>query len=272
VRDALLRIAGGLALLGALLMIIGIFSHYAYSDSLFQRDNGLTSYWPAYALIVAVLAIGAGVRTLVPGNGQLIGPGALISIVAAAGWGLLFLINDMNRVYGIASGYWLLLVAHLVLLLAAGVTVPALVLAAGVRFAPLPSSWLGWLVALLGVASAVSLLVYAQKLSTTGFAWSGDASLAPWAWVTLMAVVLPVAAAVAAPRHFAVALLAGWIGGGLALFLYGYYFQTSLGCHGCVDNRPPLVAFGSALLALVVAAVLLAREVRAHDRGESGAS
>jgi hypothetical protein len=274
VRDALLRIAGGLALLGAVLMIIGIFSHYAYSDSLFQRDNGLTSYWPAYALIVAVLAIGAGVRTLVPGDGQLIGPGALIGIVAAAGWGLLFLLNDMNRVYGIATGYWLLLVAHLVLLLAAGLTVPALVLAAGVRFAPRPSGWLAWLVALLGVASAVSLLVFDQKLSSTGFTWSGGASLAPWVWATLMALVLPAAAAVATPRHFAVALLAGWVGGGLALFLYGYYFQTSLGCHGCVDNRPPLLAFGSALLGLLVAAVLSMRvsSPRAHDRGGSGAS
>lgn len=271
--DHLLRVAGGLALLGAVLMVVGLFTNYTYSDSLVERHDSLTSYWPAYALIVAAVATSAGVRTLVPGPGQLIGPGVLIGIVAAAGWGLLFLVNDINQ-GGLARGFWLLLVAHLVLLLGAGLAGAALIRAAGVRLAPRPSGWRGWLVTLLGVAGAVSLLVHAQKLAGNGFTWSGEASLAPWAWATVVALVLPAGAAVAAPRQFSVALLAGWIGGGLALFLYGYYFETSLVHQGYTDHRGPLLAFGSALLGLIVAAVLSMRvsSPRVHDRGGSGAS
>ncbi len=50
-----------------------------------------------YALTVAVLALGAGVCTLIPRTRRLIGPGLLLGLVAASTWGLLFLITDRMR-------------------------------------------------------------------------------------------------------------------------------------------------------------------------------
>jgi hypothetical protein len=75
--------------------------------------------------------------------------------------------------------------------------------------------------------------------------------------MTVMAFVVPACAAVAVPRRFGIALLAGWIGGAAALFSFDYLWDRYRES-GTIDTNP-IVAFGFTLLALVVVAVLFAR-------------
>jgi hypothetical protein len=67
-------------------------------------------------------------------------------------------------------------------------------------------------VAFLGIASAVVLL---SQLLNQDFDFARDS--VPQIWATAMAFVVPASAAVAAPRRFGVALLAGWIGGSASI-------------------------------------------------------
>jgi hypothetical protein len=150
------------------------------------------------------------------------------------------------------AGFWFQFGAHLLLLLAAGLTTAVLVHTTTVRLSPRPPGPVAWLVALLGLAGAAALLVFTPKLSQLGFTWWGKA---PWFCASGMALIVPTAAALAAPRRLAVALLMGWIGGGTAFFLYSYLYVTD----EVDDDRVPLIAFGCTLLALLVTTIWYAR-------------
>ena len=76
-------------------------------------------------------------------------------------------------------------------------------------------------------------------------------------WMTVMALVVPVCSAVAVPRWFGVALLAGWIGGAAA-FLRFHYLWDRYRENGNVGSHP-IITFGFTLVALLVVTVLLAR-------------
>ncbi len=150
-----------------------------------------------------------------------------------------------------------LLVAHLALVLAACLAGLALAGTSEVRLMrPTPQGELAWLVALLGAAGALALLFHDRNLwhpSGLPDRWY----VVPSIWMTVMAFVVPACAAVAVPRRFGIALLAGWIGGAAALFSFDYLwdrYQES----GTIDTNP-IIAFGFTLLALVVVAVLFAR-------------
>jgi hypothetical protein len=67
-------------------------------------------------------------------------------------------------------------------------------------------------------------------------------------WVTVMALVVPTCAAVAVPRLFGVALLAGWIGGGAAIFRFHYLWTRDQ--YGGGTGSGPMIIFGFTLLAL----------------------
>ena len=67
-------------------------------------------------------------------------------------------------------------------------------------------------------------------------------------WVTAMAVLVPATAAVAVPRSFGGALLAGWIGGGAALALAHFIAADPAG-------RGQLVPFAGTLFVLALVAL-----------------
>jgi hypothetical protein len=123
--DPRLMVAGQLAILGAAALVVGLFPAYMYTASLWQgRSDAADMRWYAlYLLTIAPLTVGAGACTLIPGTRRLIGPGLLLGITAASTWGLVFLASDRLRykdVPGIfGDGWWVELVAHLVLLLVA---------------------------------------------------------------------------------------------------------------------------------------------------------
>jgi hypothetical protein len=125
-------------------------------------------------------------------------------------------------------------------------------------------------VALLGAAGAVALLAYCQQVYRQLGGTEGGAELAPSVWAALVAPVVPVGAALLAPRRFGVAVLLGWVGGGTAIFLSSYsVYRRFRGEGSDIDGRP-ILAYGLTLLALLVVTGLLAR-VAQTSRAEPAA-
>jgi hypothetical protein len=208
--DRRLRVAGGLAIVGAVLLVVGLGQPYL-GDFRIASEPELV--W--YALVAAAVALGAGACTLLPRTRRLIGPGILLGTVAASTTVLLGVVIDSLYINGesVWAGFWLELVAHVILVVAACLAGLALARAGEVRVVPRPPQGaLPRLVTLLGVASAVAFL---SQFLEQDFDVAGD--FVPLIWATAMAFVVPASAAVAVPRRFGVALLAGWIGGSASL-------------------------------------------------------
>jgi hypothetical protein len=111
-------------------------------------------------------------------------------------------------------------------------------------------------VALLGAAGALALIFHDRNL------WRIPSPPSHWllvssVWVTVMALVVPACAAVAVPRRFGVALLAGWIGGGAAIFRFHYLWTREQ--YDGKTGSVPIIIFGLTLLALSAVTVLFAR-------------
>jgi hypothetical protein len=262
--DPLLMIAGQLAILGAAASVVGLFQAYQYTASLWQgrSDVAHMRWYALYLLTMAVPILGAGAGTLIPATRRLIGPGLLLGITAASTWSLVYLASDrLNSkdapgMFG-GDGWWVELVAHLVLVLAACLAGLALVRTAQVHLVRRPPrSKVAWLVALLGVAGALALLFHDRSLWNP--TWPPNRwYAAPSIWMTIMAAVVPACAAVAVPRRFGVGLLAGWIAGGAGFF--GFHYTWDRYQESGNIGRTPIITFGFTLLALLIATVLFAR-------------
>jgi len=184
--------------------------------------------------------------------------------VAAAIGGFLGLLADplMQDGYGIAWGIGL--VANLMLVAAAclaGVTL--LRSPGGHRVRPLPVGLLPWAAVLLGAAAAVAMVVFALAVGNVGGGWY----VTQFVWAAAMALVVPAWAARAVDRRFGAALLAGWAAGSLGIAIFHVLLQGYLrnqGSSGAVGSGP-MIAFGLAVLALLVVAVLLGRAAAAGD-------
>jgi TIR domain len=260
--DGRLPVAGQLAIVGAALLVAGLFPNYEWTDSLWvgRGDRADMRWYALYALMLAAVTLVAGICTLIPRTRRLTGPALLLGIAAASIWGVLFLISDRLRYGGgttFGGGWWFQLVAHLALVLAACLAALALARTTEVRLTRRPPRGeLAWLVALFGAAGALALLFNDRNLWHTS--WLPDRwYVVPSIWMTAVALVVPACAGVVVPRRLGIALLAGWIGGASALFSFNYLwdrYQES----GTGDTNP-IIVFGFTLLALVVMAVLFAR-------------
>ena len=262
--DRLGPLAGQLAIVGAALLVVGVFPSYRYGTPL----AGDSPEAVAPTLILAALAATAGACMLVARTARFVGPGLLLGAAPAALSGLLGQVSDAVLEDGFETGFKLLFVGGLVLLLAACLAGFVLARTAEARVRGLPSEPLPWLVAALGAAGAVPLAMFASRLLDLTKGWVA----APVALTALMALVVPACVAVAAPRPFAVALLAGWIGGATAAAVY--YLTAAvleLNKNGYDIGRSLIVIFGATLLALAVAAVLLARAAPASPAARDAA-
>jgi len=257
--DPLGRLAGRITIAGAVLLVASLFPSYQWGTPL----GGVSPEGAWFTLILAALAGIAGTCMLLARTRRLVGPGLVLGAAPAAVSSLLSLVGDANLEDGLEQGFWLLFFANLILVVGACLAGFALAKTAEARLVrKLPSERLTWLVALLGLAGAAALVVFDARLLEFESAWT----VVPVAWMTLLALVVPVCVAVAVPRRFAVALLAGWVGGAAAVSVY--YFAAvvkELNKNGYDLGRGVIITFGATLLALVVVAVLLDR------RGRGGA-
>jgi hypothetical protein len=196
------------------------------------------------------VALSAGICIVVPRTRRLIGPGLLLGAVATSPTTVWYAITLPEQSYGTPGpGLWLELLGAGMLVLAACLAGLALVRIGEVRVLPRPPQGaLPWLVVLLGAAGAVAFFsqVPGQEfVPGRNKAFTPSEDLIPTIWTTAMALVVPACAAVAVPRQFGVALLAGWIGCGAAVVAYTSEFVPGL--------------FGFTLLALLVVIIPFAR-------------
>jgi hypothetical protein len=244
--DRLLLAAGGLTAVAAALTFAALFP--AYVGDL-QKTSLTALVWTQF--IFSALQFSAGICLFVPRTRRLIGPGLLLGTVAVAPIGPIYDMTFLaDQTYGKAgAGLWLDFVGGVILVLAACLAGVALARTGEVRF-PLriPEGMAPRLVVFLGVAGAVALVVQVpggQLLAGRDQLFVPGEDWLPLIWVSAMALVAPAAAAVAVPRQFGVALLAGWIGCGAAMvaFYTGSHFSL----------------FGCTLLALLAVIVPFAR-------------
>jgi TIR domain len=260
--DRSLLVVGELTIVGAALLVVGLFPAYEWTDSLWtgRGDRPDMRWYALYVVILATLTLGAGVCTLMPRTRRLVGPGLLLGIVAASTCGLLFLASDRLAFGGetyFGGGWWFELFAHLVLVLAACLAGLALARTAEVRLTRrLPGGQIAWLVALLGGVGALALFFHDRNLWYPS--WPPNRwYVVPSIWATVLALVVPACAGLVVPRRFGVALLVGWIGGGVALSCFLYLWDRYQ--EGGNFGTTPIITFGSTLLALLVMTVLFAR-------------
>ena len=236
-------VAGALGLLGAVLSIVALFPVFS-SDYALSKE--LDNVWEA-ALRAAVLVVGA----LCLFNGstrQVVGPGLLLSVAALAPWGVTYDVTVAQAYKSPGPGLWIDLVSTLLVLLAGLVVIVLLASRGTVRVGVLPRDWPAWVVVLLGAAGAVALLVQVPAEDfVPGISQASTPSVdgLPLVLAVLTVLAVPLVSAIATPRQFGVALLAGWIPAALSLVL----FYTGLG-----DS-----AFFYAVLALVAVIVPFAR-------------
>jgi Caspase domain len=257
--DGLLRVAGPLAILGAVTLVVALFPAYQWGEPLpVARPHIL---W--YELTVAALAAGAGLCLLQRRTRRSIGPGLLLGLVAASIGGFLGLLSDplMRDGYGIAWGIGL--IANLMLVAACLAGLALARSPGGHRVRRLAAGFLPWVVVPLGAAAAVAMVVFALVTSDAGWGWY----VTQFVWAATMALVVPAWAAKAVDRRFGAALLAGWAAGSLGaatfhVLLLGYLRKQE---NPLAVGSGPMIAFGLAVLALLVMAVLLGRAAPAGD-------
>jgi caspase domain-containing protein len=235
--DRRLLTAGGLAVVGAVLTIVALFPTFTGQFRLISFPANTSEN-----IIMAFVALGAGVCLFVPRTRRLIGPGLLLGGVATAPTWVMYDLIVSHFYPPAAAGMWLHLLGMAVWLLACWLVLLSLAQARDVRLVlRLPQGVIAWLVALLGVVGTVALFLQVEGAQAIpgrdGQAFVPSQDLAPLIWAAAVALVIPAAAVAALPRQFGVALLAGWIcdGASMVAFYTGF----------------PGGVFGFTLLALV---------------------
>jgi Caspase domain len=256
-EERAVQVAGWLAVAGAVLMGFGLLLA-------FQWDSNLIKDQDTFALgiaLTAVFGLGAGIGTLREATPRLAGPGMLLGVAAASTRGLVQLLTEPLRDGGgYGAGLVVEVGAHVVLLAAGCVAAVALARSGDVQLHPQAlRTWSSRLITLLGVAGTVALLVVDRRILNLGIEWYW--SFVP-IWLTVLALLVPAAAAVALPRRFGTWLLAGWIAGSSAVVTDYLIWNASQVSQGKYDiGRTALLFFAVTLLGLLVAAVLHLRDV-----------
>jgi len=257
-RELTRPLSGILAILAAILLIVGLFPKYEDSESLLEGSWELR--W--YVIGMAVLMFTAGGYTILPRTRQLIGPGILLGAAAASTWGLTYVADEQIRIHEIArfgAGSWLELGGHMILVLAACLAGFMLIRDPTVHLAPrLLRYTAAWMVIILGGVGAAALFIFYLALYNSSpefLMWDAYPTAA------VMAFMVPACAIVSVPRQFGLSLLAGWIGGGLSFFLSDFVSGYTYGV-----TRVPIIIFGGTLLLLAVAAGFLSLLSRAKVR------
>jgi hypothetical protein len=258
-EDRTFQVAGWLAVVGAALMVFGLLLPFQWSSTLIKDQD-------TFALgiaLTAVFGLGAGIGTLRQATARLAGPGMLLGVTAASTRALVQLLTEQLRdAGGYGAGFWVEIGAHVVLLAAGCVVGVALARSGDVRLDPQAlRTRSSQLIALLGVAGTVALLVVDRRVLDLGAEWYWSISTI---WLTVLAPLVPAAAAVALPRRFGAWLLAGWIAGAGAVVADYSIWNARQISEGNYDiGRTALLFFATTLLGLLVAAVLHARDEQA---------
>jgi len=252
-------VAGWLAVAGAVLMGFGLLLPFQWSSNLIKDQD-------TFALgmaLTAVFGLGAGIGTLRRATARLAGPGMLLGVAAASTRALVQLLTEpLRESGGYDAGFGVEVGAHVVLLAAGCVAGVALARSGDVHLhIQALRTRSSQLIVLLGVAGTVALLVVDRRILNLGAEWYWSISAI---WLTVLALLVPAAAAVALPRRFGTWLLVGWIASAGAVVADYSIWNARQVSEGDYDiGRTALLFFAVTLLGLLVAAVLHARNEQA---------
>jgi hypothetical protein len=244
-------VAGVLAVLGAVLLVVSLFPPYGASYDEFRLAG--KHHIVVYTVLVAALGAGAGSCLLVRRASPVVSVGVLVGGAAAMPWTLLVVAIDgaVSAAELVGPALWLNLVGHVLVVAGALVAGDTLSRTGDLAVAP---GWIrrgsSWLLLLSGVVGAVALAVLSQRTTLN----PGDlrSYRFPYLAEAAVAVAVAVCAAATVPRRFGVALLAGWFAGGTALVLR-FLLRPEAPYPGLS------VLFAASLLSLLAVAVPLAR-------------
>jgi hypothetical protein len=244
--DRGLMVAGGLAVVGAVLWLVSLFPYYVEG---FRLVDEASFTWSTVIHTVAVAV--AGILLLAPGTRRPVGPGFLIGSGATALFSVIVGITlDTSHYYGDpGAGLWFDVAGGAVVVLAIVIVVVSVVGAGLVRLTRRPAPY-SWLAALAGIVGAVGLYTGQQNAEW----FEATPHLAGVTWMSVAAVVVPAAAAMTLPHRFAIALLAGWLASGLGILAF--------------NAMTGVTVFAVTLGALVVAlGLLIQADRRSHPPG-----
>jgi hypothetical protein len=256
-RDPAVLASGFLAIAAGLVVFMGLLPYYRNDDPLPETAPELT--W--HVLITAAVAVIAGGCTLLPGTPRTIGLGILLPVAFTAVPGtLLFFVESAGVSDSVQTGYWLGVIGHVMLVLVAVPAVVAVKRAAVARLVRrLLRGVLDPLMVGLGAAGAVAFsLQYLQLVDHSSDAATITVTVLHL-WTAAMAFAVPWCVVASVPPTFGLAVLAGWITAGSAIFLA----DNALLLHDDVNRLPGLV-FEGTLLLLTLAAVGVSRRSTAH--------
>jgi YVTN family beta-propeller protein len=214
-------LAGAAALLLVAAVVVAVVRGYARS-------------WPAefaYQVGITPLLVGAAVCLLLPRTRRLVGPGLLLGATAAAGWGLVYVVEQLvidarpsMRNLGDPPA-WLMLAGLALAVAAAGWTVLALVRDPAVRLEPRRPRSVRTAVPVAVAAGAAVFSVIGMTGVLRTFANLHVVYLGPVYGIVAhasiataaLAVAVPVWVAVLVPHALRLSVLGGWAGGALAV-------------------------------------------------------
>ena len=244
-----LTVGVGLAVAGALLLGLGAFGDLRWEAKMRERDPS----WFRHTLVLAVLLASAAAAVLVPRTRWTVGPGLLLGVLVASTWNLPVALTEWLVVAdgegGFETGFWLVLLGHVVLLAAGVVVVRAVSAGAGFRVGePEIPWWLVWALLAVGAAGAAAVAVSATRDDGAALYW-----VIP-AWAALTVAAVPVVVAFGHPAEFRLWLLTGWVVGAAAAVVR--YVELSDTVGATYDARAA-VWIGVAVAALLPLAVVL---------------
>jgi hypothetical protein len=252
--DRRLPVAGGIAILGALLVVLSMFPKYHISDS---SSLGSYPYFLRYVVVLATVVAASAIAIVIPRSRGLVSTGVLVGAVAASTDALMGSVCYMLSVPSFSyflAGQWLHLAGHVAFVVAAVLAWRALARTGDVRATLRPRRGLmPYLVILLGVVNAAALLSIwagAYRYDNT------EASRFEYLWIAAVALLVCLYAATASPRRLGAALLGGWAAGGAALVVSFLRTPTLVDQS---DNQSGIYLFAATLVALLIAAVPLSR-------------
>ncbi|MEV7040935.1 caspase family protein [Amycolatopsis sp. NPDC051061] len=239
--------AGCLEIVGAVLSLLSMFPYYVGS---FHTVDEARFTWNT--VIGAAAAVIAGVLLLAPGTRRLAGPGFLLGSGALALNAIIVGITlNASLHYGVpGAGMWLDVTSGAVRVLAIVIVVVCMVGSGSLRLTRRPAPY-SWLAALAGVVGAVALYVEQR-----GMEWFvPEVDTVTVTWTSVVAVVIPMLAAMILPHRFAIALLAGWLAAGLGILAF--------------NSMTGVTVFTATLGALAIALALLIHAERRSRRSDS---
>ena len=238
---ALPRVAGALMLCAAVAMACNPFIPYDRWHDERVLDIGLAKA-AAPAFMMAALAGCAGICLLGARRARSIGAGVALGFNATVPW---FLWNQWGPWTDWGAATWLWFAALELSVLAAGFAASTVIRTADIRLRfALPADAGSRTMGCVGLGLAPVLLYAVTERSENPQSW-GVLSL------TVMALAIPVCAAVAVPRAFGVALFAGWCGAAALVAYYSIRLPTP------DDLNPEVVIIFVLTMAVAVAVVAI---------------